>query len=125
MRKIILGLFVLVLSAGTVGGSAGAQESGLPPINVTKEQIDAARMMYDSMNPAQKAALAEEVKRQAAAITPEQKAALIARAKTHYQSLTPWEQAALKARLLELGQSLTPEQRAEFLTGMDGSAAAR
>lgn len=109
MRKIVLGLFMLVLGAGMAGGAAHAQGGGVPPVNVTKEQIYAARMMYDAMTPEQKAALAEEVKRQAAAITPEQKAAIINRAKTHYQSLTPWEQAALKARLLELGRGLTPE----------------
>ena len=123
MRKILLGLFVLVLGAGAAGGSAVAQGSSVPPVNVTKEQIDAARMMYDAMTPEQKAALAEEVKRQAASITPEQKAAIINRAKTHYQSLSPQERAGLKSRLLELGQRLTPEQRAEFLNGMDGSAA--
>jgi len=125
MRKIIVGLSVLVLGAGVFGGAAGAQEGALPPLNVTKEQIDAARMMYDAMTPEQKAALAEEVKRQAASITPEQKAAIINRAKTHYESLSPQERAGLKSRLLELGQRLTPEQRAEFLNGMDGSAAGK
>ncbi len=124
MKKIVLLAAMALLGAGFSTSAiaqtkTAPQSKGLPSTNVTKEQIDAARMMYDNMTPQQKSMLAEEVKKRAETITPQQKEAIIERAKTHYNSLSPQEKAALTTRLLELGSRLTPEQRAEFLGRMN------
>jgi len=91
----------------------------VPSTNVTKEQIQQAQKIYNSMSPQQKAALADEVGKQAATIKPEPKAALIARAREYYHSLSPQEKIQLKKQLLELGSRLPPAEREAYLKKLD------
>lgn len=122
MKKLVILSLIIVAGAGFTARSVMAQnntQTTAPSPNVTKEQIDAAKQMYDSMTPEQKAALAEQVRAQAATMTPQQKEALVKRAKAHFDTLSPTEKTALKSRLLELGSRLTPQERADYLKRLD------